>query len=79
VEETEPDLVILDVSVAGENSVDLAETLQMRRPGLKLMFISSFPGGLVHSHAKGLKPNSVIEKTQDPESILRAIRRAIRV
>ena len=78
IEETEPDLVILDVSVAGENSVELAKVLQMRRPGLKFMFLSSFPGGLVHWHAKDLKPNAVVEKTQDPVSILRAIRRAIR-
>ena len=78
VEETDPDLVILDVSVAGENSVELANALQIRRPGLKFMFLSSFPGGLVHSHAKDLKPSTVVEKTQDPVSILRAIRRAIR-
>lgn len=78
IEETEPNLVILDVSVAGENSVELAKVLLMGRPGLKFMFLSSFPGGLVHSHAKGLKPNEVVEKTQDPVSLLRAIRRAIR-
>ena len=78
IEEYEPDLVILDVNVAGESSVELASTLQVRRPGLKFMFISSFPGGIVHDHAKDLKPNSVVEKTQDPVSILRAIRRAIR-
>ena len=78
VEQTDPDLVILDVNVAGESSVDLANALQLKRPGLKFMFISSFPGGIVHYHAKDLKPNSVVEKTQDPVSILRAIRRAIR-
>lgn len=78
IEETEPNLVILDVSVAGENSVELSKVLLMRRPGLKFMFLSSFPGGLVHAHAKDLKPSEVIEKTQDPVSILRAIRRAIR-
>jgi DNA-binding NarL/FixJ family response regulator len=78
IEETEPNLVILDVSVAGENSVELAKVLQLRRPGLKFMFLSSFPGGLVHWHAKDLKPNTVVEKTQDPISILRAIRRAIK-
>ena len=78
IQEMEPDLVILDVSVAGENSVELAKVLQMRRPGLKFMFLSSFPGGLVHWHAKDLKPNAVVEKTQDPVTILRAIRRAIR-
>jgi len=78
IEETEPDLVILDVSVAGENSVELAKVLQLRRPGLKFMFLSSFPGGMVHWHAKDLKASDVVEKTQDPVSILRAIRRAIR-
>jgi DNA-binding NarL/FixJ family response regulator len=78
IEETAPDLVILDVSVAGENSVELAKVLQLRRPGLKFMFLSSFPGGMVHWHAKDLKASDVVEKTQDPVSILRAIRRAIR-
>lgn len=78
VEETKPDLVILDVSVAGENSVELANKLQAEQPGLKFMFLSSFPGGVVHAHGKGLKPSAVVEKTQNPESILKAIRRAIR-
>lgn len=73
-----PDLVILDVSVAGENSIELGNRLQTRKPGLKMMFLSSFPGGLVQEHAKALKAGAVVEKTQDPVSILRAIRRALR-
>lgn len=78
VEESNPDLVILDVSVAGENSLELANMLRARRPGLRFMFLSSFPGGILQEHAKTLKPKAVIEKTQDPVSILRAIRRALR-
>ncbi|HYL92507.1 MAG TPA: response regulator [Alphaproteobacteria bacterium] len=53
------DLLLTDVVMPEMNGLELAETLLASRPGLKVVFISGFPRGML-SHDGGVKPGTVL-------------------
>lgn len=72
---TQPDLVILDISLPDGSGVDLLDTLRAQRQDLAILFLSAHPEAgfalpLLRAGARGY-----LEKQAPPDRILEAIRR----
>ena len=63
------DLVLTDIRMPGLNGIELARRVAVIRPALKVLFVSGYPGDVVH----GLDPSRTIPKPVRPETLLRRI------
>jgi two-component system, cell cycle sensor histidine kinase and response regulator CckA len=71
----EIDLLIVDVSLPGQNGVDLARSLLRKRPDLKVLFVSGWVGAeLLRSHGIVESDRHFLGKPFRPSELLDRVR-----
>jgi DNA-binding response OmpR family regulator len=71
----EVDLLIVDVSLPGQNGLDLARSLLRKRPGLKVLFVSGWVGAeLLRSHGIVESDRHFLGKPFRPAELLERVR-----
>jgi two-component system, NarL family, invasion response regulator UvrY len=68
------DVMLLDISMPGQNGVDVLRAIRLRKPGLPVLILSSFPAQ--HYALQMLKhgASGYLSKDCEPAELLRAIR-----
>jgi two-component system cell cycle sensor histidine kinase/response regulator CckA len=71
----EVDLLIVDVSLPGQNGLDLARSLLRKRPALKVLFVSGWVGAeLLRSHGIVESDRHFLGKPFRPAELLERVR-----
>lgn len=78
IEELRPDLVLMDVELAGEDGIELAARLRERRPDLVLAVVSCLSDPVRVRDAVGVGAFAWVTKDAPIEELLSAIRGAMR-
>jgi PAS domain S-box-containing protein len=71
-----PDLLVTDIVMPGLNGWELAQTLQARRPGLKVLLISGYTREVVMPPERLEEGILFLEKPFSPEALRAAVERA---
>lgn len=74
----QPNVIVLDVELPGRSAFDLAETLQMRLPGLKFIFLTGFQSDALISRALKMGCHGYLLKGESIHNVRNAIIRANR-
>jgi DNA-binding NarL/FixJ family response regulator len=74
VEETDPDLVLVDVSLRNSSGIDLIRSLSARRPGLPTLAVSGHDVKLYGDAARTAGARAYVMKSEGPDRILTAVR-----
>jgi two-component system nitrate/nitrite response regulator NarL len=70
---TQPDIVLLDLDLGGENAVDSIPTLLAAAPGARLIILTGLRAPDLHRRAVRLGAKGLVLKEQAPEVLLQAI------
>lgn len=73
VDEFEPDVAILDISMPGEDGLVTARRVLERRPSLAIVFLSMHPGGSYLDQAVQVGAKAYLSKTAPAQELLSAI------
>ncbi|HUZ15686.1 MAG TPA: PAS domain S-box protein [Gaiellaceae bacterium] len=71
------DLLMTDVIMPGMNGRELAETLELSRPEMKVLFTSGYPSDTVVRHGIAEARAAFIEKPYLPEELARKVREVL--
>jgi DNA-binding NarL/FixJ family response regulator len=77
IEELQPDIVILDLSLRGPDGLDLLKTIRGRSPALPVLVLSMLDEALYAERALRAGANGYIMKQEATEKVLVAIRRIL--
>lgn len=70
----QPDLVVVDIQLAGSHGVDLIKEVSARWPSIKMLVISAFEESLYAERCLRAGAHGYINKREVPECILEALR-----
>ena len=71
----EIDLAVIDVSIAGDNGFEIASALKELRPGLKMLFVSGYPGEILAlQHGVDVKPVDLLVKPFVPAQLVAGVK-----
>jgi two-component system invasion response regulator UvrY len=68
------DVMLLDISMPGQNGIDVLRAIRLRRPDLPVLMLSSFPEQHYALQVLRLGASGYLSKDCDPADLLRAIR-----
>jgi DNA-binding NarL/FixJ family response regulator len=68
------DVLLLDISMPGQNGVDVLRAIRLRRPELPVLMLSSFPEQHYALQMLKLGASGYLPKDCEPNDLLRAIR-----
>lgn len=68
------DVLLLDISMPGQNGIDVLRAVRLRRPDLPVLMLSSFPEQHYALQMLKLGASGYLPKDCDPADLLRAIR-----
>lgn len=71
------DLLLTDLIMPGMNGRELAETLQARRPGLRVLFMSGYTADILHGGAAAFDDAAVLAKPFSIQQLAARIRAAL--
>lgn len=74
VEELEPDLVLIDISLEDGNGIELVKKVHEERPRTRMLVISAYPEALYGERALRAGAMGFVSKQEPKETILSAIR-----
>ncbi len=74
---TQPELVVLDISLPGANGLEMLKLAKTRCPGLKVLILSMHDERLYAMRALGAGAAGYIMKQEATENVLTAIRRVL--
>ena len=77
VEQTDPDLVIADISIEGTNGIELTKQLMSQRPDLPVLIISMHDEALYAERALQAGARGYLMKLVGDDAVLEAIRRVL--
>lgn len=77
VEQTDPDLVIADISIEGTNGIELTKQLMSQRPNLPVLIISMHDEALYAERALQAGARGYLMKLVGDDAVLEAIRRVL--
>jgi DNA-binding NarL/FixJ family response regulator len=77
IQATDPDLVLMDISIRGVNGIELTKELRARFPNLKVLIISMHDEALYAERALKAGAQGYLMKQEAPEVVLRAIRKVL--
>ena len=78
-EESQIDLVLVDVSLPGKNGVDLAKQLVKRKPGLRVLFVSGHVGlEVVRFYGMRATDQHFLQKPFRSETLLERVRQILK-
>jgi len=75
IEAVSPDLLVLDLSLQGQDAIPLIEQLKARRPQLRILVMSMHDEGLYAERLLDLGVHGYVMKQEEPSEFLRALRR----
>lgn len=78
IEQTHPDLVLLDLKLDGSSGLDLLMDLHARWPDLPVLVLSTYEEARYGERVIRMGARGYIEKNRAPETVLRAIRAVLR-
>ena len=70
-------LLLTDVVMPGASGPELAAALTLKRPGMKVLFMSGYSGAAVNSHGYSRADVLFLQKPFSPGSVTRAVRSAL--
>jgi len=70
-------LLLTDVIMPGASGPELAAALTLKRPGMKVLFMSGYSGTVVNSHGFAREDVLFLQKPFSPGSVTRAVRSAL--
>lgn len=73
IENTFPDVVLLDIKMPVLDGIETAQILKARYPDIKLIFLSMYNDDRLISHVMEIGANGYLIKDEEPEELLRAI------
>jgi PAS domain S-box-containing protein len=71
------DLLLTDVIMPGANGPELADRMSATRPGLKVLFMSGYPGGALDGLGLRRERVSFLPKPFTPDQLLQQVRNAL--
>lgn len=71
-------LLLTDVVMPGKSGIQLARHLRDERPELPVLFMSGYPGEIIHSHGPLPEGAPLLSKPFTPAQLARAVRRVLR-
>ena len=71
----QPDIILLDVDLAGFDALDLVELLQAAAPECRIVLLTGMQGAELQARALRLGVRGFVQKEQSAELLLRAIRK----
>jgi len=71
----QPDIILLDVDLAGFDALDLVELLQAAAPEARIILLTGMQGAELQARALRLGVRGFVQKEQSAELLLRAIRK----
>ena len=77
VDQTEPDLVITDLSLKGTDGLDLLKQIRPKHPRLHVLILSMHDESLYAQRALRAGARGYIMKAEAPENVLNAVRRIL--
>ena len=77
ISDAKPDLVIVDISLDGMNGIDLAKSLRVQMPSLKLLVLSMHPESLHAERALRAGANGYVMKKEPGRTLLGAVRQVL--
>lgn len=77
VDDTEPDLMITDLSLKGADGLDLVKQIRPKHPGLRVLILSMYDESLYAQRALRTGARGYIMKAEAPEKLLQAVRRIL--
>jgi CheY-like chemotaxis protein len=72
-----PDLLLTDVVMPGMTGSELAKALRVRRPGLRVLYMSGYTAGVLNPQGHLDTGSALLQKPFNRESLLAAIDRAL--
>jgi CheY-like chemotaxis protein len=67
-------LLLTDLVMPGLSGRELADQLQVRRPGIRVMYMSGYPGDAVVQHGTLTPGSAFLQKPFSPDSLARKVR-----
>lgn len=74
VEQLQPDVVAVDISLGGLSGIDLIKDIRIRYPRLPVLTLSVHDEGVYAERALHAGANGYITKSEGPENVLKALR-----
>ncbi|HON11310.1 MAG TPA: response regulator transcription factor [Chitinispirillaceae bacterium] len=75
-EELNPDLVLIDISLPGKSGIDFTKIVRKSHPGLKILIVTGYEPNRFYDIAKKAGADDLIMKS-DIRQIIKAVRRLL--